>query len=48
MQKFNKKLKPLVLGITMSMLFSLNAHAGIEGWKFENNNWKYYKETKAL
>ncbi len=48
MQKFNKKLKPLVLGITMSMLFSLNAHAGIEGWKFENNNWKYYKEAKAL
>lgn len=32
----------------MSILFSFNAYAGIEGWKLENNNWKYYKENKTL
>ena len=39
---------PIFLGITMSILFSFNAYAGIEGWKLENNNWKYYKENKTL
>ena len=39
---------PVFLGITMSILFSFNAYAGIEGWKLENNNWKYYKENKTL
>ena len=48
MQKFNKKLKPVFLGLSISMLFSFNAHAGIDGWKFENNHWKYYKEAKSL
>lgn len=48
MQKFNKKLKPVFLGLTMSLMFSFNARAGVEGWKFENNNWKYYKDDKAL
>lgn len=39
---------PVFLGITVSILFSFNAYAGIEGWKLENNNWKYYKENKTL
>ena len=39
---------PVFLGITMSILFSFNAYAGVEGWKLENNNWKYYKENKTL
>ena len=39
---------PIFLGITMSILFSFNAYAGTEGWKLENNNWKYYKENKTL
>lgn len=39
---------PVFLGITMSILFSFNAYAGTEGWKLENNNWKYYKENKTL
>jgi len=39
---------PIFLGITMSILFSFNAYAGIEGWKLENNNWKYYKGNKTL
>ena len=46
MKKCNKS--PIFLGITMSILFSFNAYAGIEGWKLENNNWKYYKENKTL
>lgn len=46
MKKFNGS--PAFLGITMSILFSFNAYAGIEGWKLENNNWKYYKEDKTL
>ncbi|MFC2471183.1 MAG: IdeS/Mac family cysteine endopeptidase [Lachnoanaerobaculum gingivalis] len=29
-------------------MFSFNAYAGVEGWKLENNNWKYYKENKTL
>ena len=39
---------PVFLGITISILFSFNAYAGTEGWKLENNNWKYYKENKTL
>lgn len=35
-----------VLGLTMFMSF--NAYAGADGWKQENNKWKYYKEDKAL
>ena len=35
---------PTVLGLTM--LMSFNAYA--DGWKQENNKWKYYKEDKAL
>lgn len=46
MKKCNRS--PVFLGITMSILFSFNAYAGIEGWKLENNNWKYYKENKTL
>ena len=30
------------------MLMSFNAYAGADGWKQENNKWKYYKEDKAL
>lgn len=37
---------PTVLGLTMFMSF--NAYAGADGWKQENNKWKYYKEDKAL
>ena len=37
---------PAVLGLTM--LMSFNAYAGADGWKQENNKWKYYKEDKAL
>ena len=37
---------PTVLGLTM--LMSFNAYAGADGWKQENNKWKYDKEDKAL
>ena len=37
---------PTVLGLTM--LMSFNAYAGADGWKQENNKWKYYKEDKTL
>ena len=37
---------PTVLGLTI--LMSFNAYAGADGWKQENNKWKYYKEDKAL
>ncbi|WP_314163889.1 IdeS/Mac family cysteine endopeptidase [Lachnoanaerobaculum gingivalis] len=40
------KVGPVLLGLTM--LMSFNAHAGVDGWKQENNGWKYYKENKAL
>ena len=46
MKKFNGS--PAFLGLTMSILFSFNAYAGVEGWKLENNNWKYYKENETL
>ena len=36
----------MFLGLTM--LMSFNAYAGANGWKQENNKWKYYKEDKAL
>lgn len=42
----NNKFVPTVLGLTM--LMSFNAYAGVDGWKQENNSWKYYKEDKAL
>lgn len=42
----NNKFVPTVLGITM--LMSFNAYAGADGWKQENNKWKYYKEDKTL
>lgn len=40
------KVGPVLLGLTM--LMSFNAYAGVDGWKQENNSWKYYKEDKAL
>ena len=40
------KFVPTVLWLTM--LMSFNAYAGVDGWKQENNSWKYYKEDKAL
>ena len=40
------KVGPVLLGLTM--LMSFNAYAGVDGWKQENNSWKYYKENKAL
>ena len=40
------KFVPTVLGLTM--LMSFNAYAGADGWKQENNKWKYYKEDKVL
>lgn len=46
MKKF--KCKSIFLGLAAATLFSSNVYAGIEGWKFENNNWKYYKEDRAL
>ena len=40
------KVGHVLLGLTM--LMSFNAYAGVDGWKQENNSWKYYKEDKAL
>ena len=48
MQKFNKILAPAFLGLSMSLLFSVNSHASVDGWKAENGTWKYYKDYKAL
>lgn len=42
------KCKSIFLGLAAATLCSSNIYAGIEGWKFENNNWKYYKEDRAL
>ena len=47
MQKFNK-LSSAFLGLAMSMFFSLNSYAATEGWKFENNTWRYYRNSEAL
>lgn len=47
MQKFSK-LNPAFLGLAMSMFFSLNSYAATEGWKFENNTWRYYRNSEAL
>lgn len=48
MQKFNKISAPAFLGLSMSLLFSVNSHASVDGWKAENGTWKYYKDYKAL
>ena len=48
MQKFNKILAPAFLGLSMSLLFSVNSHASVDGWKAENGTWKYYKDYNAL
>ena len=48
MKKSNKQLKPVFLGLAMSVLFSWNAYAGLEGWKLEPNGWKYYKDARPL
>ena len=42
------KCKSIFLGLAAATLCSSNIYAGIEEWKFENNNWKYYKEDRAL
>ena len=48
MQKFNKILAPAFLGLSMSLLLSVNSHASVDGWKAENGRWKYYKDYKVL
>lgn len=48
MRKSNKQLKPVFLGLAMSVLFSWNAYAGLEGWKLKPNGWKYYKDARPL
>lgn len=42
------KVGPVFFGLTISIFTAFNAYAGIDGWKLENNKWKYYKEDKAL
>ena len=42
------KVGPIFFGLTMSIFTAFNAYAGVDGWKLENNKWKYYKEDKAL
>lgn len=46
MRKF--KVAPIFFGLTISIVTAFNAYAGVDGWKLENNKWKYYKEDKAL
>lgn len=46
MRKF--KVGPIFFGLTISIFTAFNAYAGSDGWKLENNKWKYYKEDKAL
>lgn len=46
MRKF--KVAPIFFGLSMSIFTAFNAYAGVDGWKLENNKWKYYKEDKAL
>ena len=46
MRKF--KVGPIFFGLSMSIFTAFNAYAGVDGWKLENNKWKYYKEDKAL
>lgn len=42
------KVGPIFFGLTISIFTAFNAYASSEGWKLENNKWKYYKEDKAL
>jgi len=42
------KVAPIFFGLSMSIFTAFNAYAGVDGWKLENNKWKYYKEDKAL
>ena len=42
------KVGPIFFGLTISIFTAFNAYAGSDGWKLENNKWKYYKEDKAL
>lgn len=46
MRKF--KAGPIFFGLTILIFTAFNAYAGSDGWKLENNKWKYYKEDKAL
>lgn len=46
MRKF--KVAPIFFGLTISIFTAFNTYAGSDGWKLENNKWKYYKEDKAL
>lgn len=46
MRKF--KVAPIFFGLTISIFTAFNTYAGVDGWKLENNKWKYYKEDKAL
>ena len=41
------KVGPIFFGLTISIFTAFNAYAGSDGWKLENNKWKYYKEDKA-
>ena len=42
------KVAPIFFGLSMSIFTAFNAYAGVDGWKLENNKWKYYKEDKVL
>ena len=42
------KVGSIFFGLTISIFTAFNAYAGVDGWKLENNKWKYYKEDKAL
>lgn len=42
------KVGPIFFGLTISIFTAFNTYAGSDGWKLENNKWKYYKEDKAL
>lgn len=42
------KVAPIFFGLTISIFTAFNAYAGSDGWKLENNKWKYYKEDKVL
>lgn len=42
------KVGSIFFGLTISIFTAFNAYAGSDGWKLENNKWKYYKEDKAL
>ena len=42
------KVGPIFFGLTISIFTAFNTYAGVDGWKLENNKWKYYKEDKAL